>query len=346
MNRSAQLFGVALLAGSVLWWGVWGSPRTGENRSAPQLLMEAACNARASFLGRQTSTVGRQEVKAEVARRGELARYHYEGQPGQPARVVLERPEGVYVFWPSVQEGWRIHRRPAAERPVACAQLCATNYRWEAGSGDGGTLVLTAYRRSDRQLARKFWVDTQHNLLTRVESYAPGGLLTSSWTLSELDFSREVPESLFDPPATARPAVEMEHPQPATSLDQAAQRVGFTPEIPNWVPDGYQLVEVWTEFVQGQPSLRMVYSDGLETFSLLETLHDAQTPLTQSVGRAQELEIHKWSDGRLDYTLLGSESNPAHRQLARAFIQGGNSAPVRGVVPILERGWQRLGSLF
>lgn len=345
MNRSATLAGAALLTGSLLWWGFWGPPRGQENRSAPQLLMDAARNARASFVGSQTSRMGKDEVKADVARSGELVRFTFAGTPGHPARVVLERPEGVYVFWPTVQEGWRIHRRPAQDRPIGCAQLCATNYRWDAGSGEGKTLTLTAYRRSDRQLSRKFWVDLEHNVLTRVECYGRDGLV-SSWALSNLEFKENIPSSLFDPPATARPAVEMEHPQPAGSLDQAAKRAGFTPEIPSWLPDGYQLVEVWTETVQGLPSVRMVYSDGLETFSLLENQHTDRSFLGNGVAHAQQLEIFKWTDGRLDYTILGSDSNPAPRELARAFIEGGNSRPARGVLPIWERGWQRLGSLF
>ncbi len=324
---------------------LWPHPDR-EDRAAPQLLMEAARNVGASFLGHQTSQVGREELQADVVRRGPLARYSYPSVPGHPARVVLERPEGVYVFWPSVQEGWRIHRRPAPDRPVACVQLCASNYRWKTALTESGTLELSAYRRSDHHLARKFWVDREHNLITRVESFDTGGQLASSWSLDKLKFSQDIPLSLFDPPSTTRAAVEMEHPQPAASLEQAAARVKFTPVMPNWLPDGYQLVEVWTETVQSLPSVRLVYSDGLETFSLLENQHADQAPLSNGVAHTRQLEIHKWTDGRLDYTLLGSDGNPAPRELARAFIEGGNSAPARGVLPIWQRGWTRLGSLF
>ncbi len=353
MSKLALLCGAALLTGGVLFAVM--PEHCPENRSAPQLLMEAARNPKAVFQAQQTSSVvadgRREDVQARVSRSGESVRFEYAARQGQPARVVLERPEAVYVFWPTVKEGWHIPRRPGNNRPVACLQLCSTNYRWESDSVEGGLLSLTAFRRRDNRMTRRYWVDRTRQVVVGMQSYGSDAQPDSGWKLTAIEFKESLPAELFEPPATVRPALEVEHPQPAASLEEAAARVGFTPEIPNWLPDGYQLVELWSEKVQGRPSVRMVYSDGLETFSLLQARHTGEPTADESlveVARSRQMELLQWSDGQLEYTLMGSVSNQAPRELARQLVQG-ETAPVepeRGVLPIWQRGWQRLGSLF
>jgi hypothetical protein len=323
------------------------------------MLLQALCNAKACFRAQVVSVSESPEgrphlLKARLARQGPHARFEFPRLPGEPERVVLESPDTVYIFWPTAEQGWKLTRQKHPNREGAGAQLCGSNYEWRLEPGQGPQRTVTVYRKRDNRLARRFWVDQQHGVVTKVECYGDGETMRASWALEEVEYAANLPKDLFEPPEFVRVPQQVDHPQPV-SLTEATQRAGFNPELPAWVPSGYELVEIWQESVGGRPSIRLVYSDGMETFSLLQSrlsqghpmvLRGSQ-PLDAGVEmvRRGELALLNWADDRLEYTLLGSQSNRELYQMAERMVAGQTSRPspaANGVLPVISRGWVRL----
>jgi len=125
-------------------------------------------------------------------------------------------------------------------------------------------------------------------------------------------------------------------------------------------------VEIFVEQSPEGKSVRLMYSDGLESFSILEAPRPI-SPVAVSSSRqirimdktaqvvsAAEVNLIHWHDQRLLYTLIGSQPQAELLKMSSAIIAAGPRTPPppppppppqprkRGFGEIMARGWSRL----
>jgi outer membrane lipoprotein-sorting protein len=127
---------------------------------------------------------------------------------------------------------------------------------------------------------RLCWLDSTTALELASEDYEPRGVRTTRSYYTAVNFSPSLPAALFTfhPPA----GVKIDHvPQPLRlGLAQAEQRVGFRALVPTYLPSGFTFAPEETSVAPGHSgnALCLVFSNGLESFSVFEAPRSARDP--------------------------------------------------------------------
>lgn len=322
---------------------------------------------------------------ARVFKDGDRVRYEYPARGNHPARVVIETDDTLCVYDPSTRKVVSAHRAHDPDVDGIRVKLALANYTWRFESSNSPRRrVVAAYRPGAKHPTQRFWIAIAPMVVVRSERYGPHGELRSSWALESLHVVESVPDRYFEPPhepdLEVRDAVLPEH----VRLQDVQARAGFQPvQLPeDKVPEGYRVVDIAIERTSaGRSAVRLVYSDGLDSFSLLEAPRrhghlekiKAASALdvnildtTAQVFTSAEANLVHWQDRQRLYTLIGPQSSRTLVELSRGLIattgkqrtrpvlQGSASSPVaipesprrRSFGELIARGWARLMRLF
>lgn len=352
--------------------------------TAAELVMQALGNADVSYVAIRNSMFwsdnGQQRALiAKVYKDGERTRYEYPARGNRPARVVIETNDTIYSIrpGPTVTEVTTAHRERDPDVEGVRVKLAMSNYQWKfEPSSTRGQRIVSAWRAGMKYPAQRFWIATTPMVIVRSERYGPQNEMRSKWSFDSLRIVSDLPDDIFLPPHG--PDLELKDatlPQ-HLKLEDVKARVGFEPVVvpADKIPEGYQLVDTSLEQVAAPSrhnAVRFVYSDGLDSFSLLET---AKTGATEKIRGNQtrdvkilataaqvftsaEANLVHWQDKKRLYTLIGSLPPRTLVEISRAIIasttpplQPLTSTPTaaiqesrrRGFGEILARGWNRL----
>lgn len=301
------------------------------------------------------------------------ARYEFRAAGNTPAHVIIETETAVYFMSPNGREVTVARRDADPDVEGVRLDLALENYLWryeKASVARSTRKIVAAYNKETGRLVQRYWVLPSRMVIVRSEHYGAQGQLRSSWSLAP-EFVPSLSPQMFAAPKGAATVVrEIELPE-RISLADVEARAGFHPlPLPQSVlPRGYQLVDTFLEQTSEGKAVSLVYSDGLESMTLLETplpkgprrkVSTARRvkilDRTAQVVSAPEANLVHWRDSERLYTLIGAlpESDLVRysQELIRAEHPPASPSPAslpparRSVGDLLHRGWNRFKGWF
>ncbi len=294
--------------------------------SQPLSWLQAAAAAprTVSYEGTRTSTVWAGRVQAYQVhvyhRAPDQTRLEYLAVGDQPARIVVISGATQATYTPAAN---MFVRGPAARTEEAVAERIlpqiAQNYvvrfaGTEQVAGRAARIIDVQSKFPGRPRLR-VWVDTQTRLILRFERYGPAGALRQESAFIRVRINPQFAPGLFElaPPPGAQ--LETRRPAGKLTIEQIAQRVGFTPQLPAYLPPGYKLAGSRVVQVRGVSAAVFTFTDGVATLTLFESRGAQGEP-----ANAQRVEIHgaagaittrgvanvlHWNARDLSFTLVG-----------------------------------------
>jgi hypothetical protein len=354
-----------------------------------ELLARALGNDDVSYVATRTSIFWSDngQTRALIARvfkDGDRIRYEYPARGNRGESVVIETGDALYFIRPT-PKGTQVttaRRERDPDIEGVRVKLALSNYEWRfEATNSPRRRIVSAWRPGAKHPSQRFWIAIAPMVIVRSERYTVNGALHSSWSLDSMRVVKGLPDRLFTPPhgpdLTVKDAVMPQQ----VKLEQVRSQVGFDPvTLPaEQVPEGYRLVDTCIEQTvppSSRKAVRFVYSDGLDSFSLLEAkrVPDATEKLraaqakdvhildtTAQVFTSPEANLIHWQDKKRLYTLMGALPPRQLVEMSRAIIAASapprpalTSAPTAAIQPphrrsfseIIARGWSRLLRLF
>ncbi|HYM70475.1 MAG TPA: polysaccharide deacetylase family protein, partial [bacterium] len=204
-------------------------------------------------------------------------RLEYLAVGDQPARIVVIDGDTQTTY---VRATNQIIRAPAArtDEEALTQQILpqiAENYnvRFSGAEQVAGRAarVIDVQSRFPGRPRLRVWVDMGTRLILRFERYGPGGALNQASAFIDVQINPAFPPGLFEvtPPPGAQ--IETRRPPAKLTIEQIASRVGFTPQLPAYLPAGYKLVGSRVVTLHGVPTAVFAFTDGVATLTLFES---------------------------------------------------------------------------
>jgi peptidoglycan/xylan/chitin deacetylase (PgdA/CDA1 family)/negative regulator of sigma E activity len=317
----------------------------GENE-AFRWVTEAALAPRSiSYEGTKTVTIWAQVIRASEVRiyhqAPDRTRLEYLAAGDQPARVVVISGNRQIEFVPGrgrYMEG----TAPQTDEDALTRILpqVAANYAVrfagaERVAGRPTRIVEIEGRRPGRPRLR-LWIDTETRLILRVERYGPAGALRETSAFLNVQINPVLAADLFNvaPPAGAQVLPQQRASGPLT-IEEISRRVGFIPQLPAYLPPGYQFVRSNVVGIRGTPTATFVFSDGVATLTLFES-RGAQfggaggrpVRIGAVVGTVQArgvATVLHWNTSGISFTLVGDIASNELVRVGSSVPQGGTS---------------------
>lgn len=164
-------------------------------------------------------------------------------------------------------------------------QLLISNYRLSVLTGGNiagrRTYLLEVEPKSPGKPSRKVWVDSEKNIIMKMEHYDPQKKLRWVFAYSEINFNPTIDEQVFDvenrPRRPDRPGRDWErkelwnYRQGDIQVNEIREKIGFNVNVPMKLPEGFYLQNVQFVKFQGQKNVHLIYSDGLCILSVFQS---------------------------------------------------------------------------
>ncbi|MHB2018597.1 MAG: sigma-E factor regulatory protein RseB domain-containing protein, partial [Candidatus Xenobia bacterium] len=216
---------------------------------------------------------GSDAVIVKTYRSGDNSRFDYLPSPHRPASIVIENAQQVMYYQPSQKLLVLEDRHTADENDLKLLDLAFANYDWEL-EGDAmvaghKTIILKTSRKDSGTVVQRLWIEPKHHVVLRKESYNIRGELAFAAYYTEIDFPDELSPDLFKL-TTPQGTKVVERPLPMKlSTSDLKPQLGFDPVLPTQngqpadLPNGYHLIGMQRETLNGYRAIRLSYSDGL-----------------------------------------------------------------------------------
>ena len=322
----------------------------GPGESEPiRWLTEAALAPRTvSYAGTKTVTIWAQTVRASEVRiyhqAPDRTRLEYLAAGDQPARIVVINDGHQIEFVPG--RGRYVERpAPQTDEDALMRQILpqlAANYEVrfagaERVAGRPARIIDIQGRRPGRPRLR-LWIDADTRLILRLERYGPAGALRETSAFLSVQLNPVLAADLFNvsPPRGAQ--VQTRPPQApgaALTIEEIARRIGFIPQLPAYLPPGYQFVRSNVVTIRGTPTATFVFTDGVGTLTLFES-RGAQ----EGAGGGQRVRIGAfegtvqargvatvlhWNTNGISMTLVGDIASNELVRVGRSVPPAGSS---------------------
>ncbi|HEV2440602.1 MAG TPA: polysaccharide deacetylase family protein [bacterium] len=237
-----------------------------------------------SYSGTKTVTIWAQTVRASEVRiyhrAPDRTRLEYLAAGDQPARIVVINDghqtefvpgRGRYVEGPA----------PQTDEDALIRQILpqlAANYEVrfagaERVAGRPARIIEIQGRQPGRPRLR-LWIDADTRLILRLERYGPAGALRETSAFLSVQLNPALAADLFvvsPPPGAQVQRRQQQAPGGALTIEEIARRVGFIPQLPAYLPPGYQFVRSNVVMIRGTPTATFVFTDGVATMTLFES---------------------------------------------------------------------------
>jgi hypothetical protein len=279
-----------------------------------------------TFEGRKTfiswSREKSRSFMARVWQDGARKRVEYLSTESHPRRIIIFQQNDEYHFDPRTGRLVHCDRGPRGEDSTFRLNLALRNYRWKL---EGMGLIagrsayrISAYSRVNSLRTMVYWIDAEQYLILRQNEYNYEGDLVSTSFYTTIEFDGDLSGELFLPifPGTVK-REEMDSPE---SLDpQSVPAIArFNPLLPDRLPGGFILEEVFVEEKGKERIVRAIYTDGLETLTLFQSFRISNKPRKIPGAKVfkdgsldvQSIEVSGgfflyWRKDNLDFILLG-----------------------------------------
>ncbi|HET7266168.1 MAG TPA: polysaccharide deacetylase family protein [bacterium] len=342
-----------------------GYPATGQTEPIRWLQEAALAPRRVSYSGTKTVTVWAQTVRASEVRiyhqAPDRTRLDYLAAGDQPERIVVINGGRQTEFVPG--RGRYIEgQAPQTDEDALIRQFLpqlAANYdvRFAGAERVAGrpARIVDIQGRLPGRPRFTLWLDVETRLILRLESYGPAGALRETSAFLSVQLNPVLSAGLFivSPPAGAhvqtRPSQAA--PRAGLTIEEISRRVGFIPQLPAYLPPGYQFIRSNVATIQGTPTATFVFSDGVATIRLFES-RGAQMggaggqpvrigPFEGTVQARGLATVVHWNANGISMTLVGDVASVELVRVGRSVPPAGSSdTPLRlgGTAARVENG--------
>jgi negative regulator of sigma E activity len=322
MRRIKTLIAAALVAASLGF-------ATAQERRDPLLFAAIVAPANVSYAGVvQVVHIGSRASEADVYRvehrAPDLTRRDYEAPAALAGDTVVSKGDLTFSL-DSPRHRIVEARNDAVGDPRVLSSeyaLLSENYRVVRRGDDSvagrHTVDLALINRYSGRMTMLVRVDAASKVALDREEFGPSGALVSEMRFEQISYPAQVTEADFSLPknvAVVRDPTLAERPERPGAVVTSA---GFAAHMPRELPAGFAPVEGDFVELNGVRMVHLLYSDGIRTFSLFESAKasklDAAETRPQAMrigGRSGEYAednatgVLSWSDGALQYTLVG-----------------------------------------
>jgi|GEM_PF-704971 len=323
-----------------------------------------------SYSGTKTVTIWAQTVRASEVRiyhqAPDRTRLEYLAAGDQPERIVVINDGHQIEFVPG--RGRYVEGpAPQTDEDALIRQILpqlAANYEVrfagaERVAGRPARIIEIQGRQPGRPRLR-LWIDADTRLILRLERYGPAGALRETSAFLSVQLNPALAADLFivsPPPGAQVQTRQQQAPGGVLTIEEIARRVGFIPQLPAYLPPGYQFVRSNVVMIRGTATATFVFTDGVATMTLFES-RGAQVGggggqrvrigafegTVQARGVATVLH---WNTNGISMTLVGDIASNELVRVGRSVPPAGSSdapqAPA-GTVAGRAAGW--LAALF
>ncbi len=362
--------GIATLAICVLGWGllgptsgpVWGQAGAG---GTPLAWLRSAATAprRVNYQGTKTVTVWAGTVQASQVRvyhqAPDQTRLEYLAAGNQPERIVVITGRAETDFIPSTNQFVR-RQAPAPDEEGLTRQVLPQileNYdvQFEGAETVAGrpTRIIDVRSKFPGRPHLRIWIDTQSRLILRFERYGPAGALREASAFLSIQLNPALSPDLFT--VTPPPGAQVQTRPPGgpggggggrLTIEQIAQRVGFVPQLPAYLPSGYRLAGSRVSNIRGAPTATFAFTDGISTLTLFESrgaIAPPQSGRKVRVGSSEGTAVPRgvatllhWNSGGISFTLVGDVSQDELVRVGASIPSGGTSRSLPGLTAWLR----------
>lgn len=360
--RQAAVLAVFAFGTSALGTPGWSQPSQppGANTALSWLRSGATAPRRISYEGTKSITIWGGQVQASQVHVYHAApdqtRLEYLPAGTQPGRVVIIKGRTMMEYVPARNQ---VVERPAPEadeerltRGVLPQILDNYNVGFAGQEAVAGreTRVINVQSKFPGRPSLRIWVDQERRLILRFERYRTDGTLQETSAFINIRYDPTFAPDLFTVPAPPGTQVQQQQPPRRMSIGEIAQRVGFTPQVPSYLPSGFKERGSRVVDVRGQPTAAFVYADGISTITLFESRGPLGPPPKGRQVRIGSVQgtiaprgvatLLHWNVGGISYTLVGELPQDDLMRIAASVPQ------VSGFRPSWpERVWSRLATL-
>jgi len=328
IHRPIAALAICVLGGSVFGPGstlpapAWAEPAAGD--ALAWLRSAVTAPRRVSYAGTKTVTVWGGAVRSSQVRvfhqAPDQTRFEYLAAGDQPERIVVITGETETDFVPAKNQFIRRRAPKTSEEGLASQILqIQANYdvRFESADTVAGreTRLIAVDSKFPGRPRLRIWVDTRTRLILRFEGYGPAGALRQASAFLTLQINPLLSADLFV--LTPPPGVQVQTPRGGgvMTMEEIARRVGFLPQLPAYLPPGYQFVRSRVVTVHQTPTATLAFSDGISTLTLFES-RGPQGPAPNgrkvrvgtaegTVARRGVATLLHWNLGGISFTLVG-----------------------------------------
>jgi len=256
---------------------------------ALQWLRQAAIAPRhVSYAATRTVTVWAGGVQASQVRvfhqAPDRTRLEYLAVGDQPARIVVIAGDTQTTYVPSRNEVVRAPAPPTDEEALtAILPQIAENYdvRFDGTDRVAGRVarIIDVQSKFPNRPRLRVWVDAETRLILRSERYGPAGALREESAFIAVVVNPIFAAGMFQ--IAPAPGAQVETRRPSgtrLTIEEIANRVGFIPQLPVYLPPGYKLVGSRVVDVRGTATAVFAFTDGVATMSLFESLGERGAP--------------------------------------------------------------------
>jgi peptidoglycan/xylan/chitin deacetylase (PgdA/CDA1 family)/negative regulator of sigma E activity len=361
--RQAAVLAAFALGTSVLTVPGWSQPRrpAGADTALSWLRSGATAPRRVSYEGTKSINVWGGQVQASQVHVYHAApdetRLEYLPAGNQPGRIVIIKGRTMMEYVPARKQ---IIERPAPEANEerltrAVLPQILTNYDVNfAGSEQVAgreTRVINVQGKFPGRPTLRIWEDRERRLILRFERYRPDGTLQEAAAFINIRYDPAFAPDLFTVPAPLGTQVQQQRPPDRMSVAEMAQRLGFTPQVPSYLPAGFQQRGSRVVNVRGQQTATFVYSDGVSTITLFESRGPQGPPpkgrpvrigpVQGTVAPRGLATLLHWNAGGVSYTLVGELPQEDLVRIAASVPQVSGARPSWP-----ERAWASLAGLI
>ncbi len=322
--RQAAALAALALGTSVLAPPGWSQPAGAE---APLSWLRSGATAprQVSYEGTKSITVWGGQVQASQVRVFHAApdrtRLEYLAAGTQPGRIVIIKGRIQMEYVPARNQ---VIERPAPEADeelLTRGVLPEILHNYNVGFGGSEqvagreTRVINIQSKFPGRPSLRIWVARERRLILRFERYRADGTLQETSAFINVRFDPVFSPDLFTVSAPPGAQVQQQRNPRTMTMEEIAQRVGFTPQVPSYLPAGFQLRGGRVVNVRGQPVATFVYSDGVSTLTLFEGRGPQGPPPRGRPVRIGSVEgtvaprglatLLHWNVGGISYILVG-----------------------------------------
>ncbi len=258
---------------------------------------------------------------------------------GAPLLVAVQDPEHQWVH--DLPRG-KVWTGPASGPPGPLGAYLDFDYlsdEYAVAVSTGGRVAgrstwrLSIASRKEGRLIRSIWVDREHGIPLKTESFWPDGTPSARVRFSKLDFAARPDPALFPASAPAGPVPQDRLAPPADALSAARRESGLEPRWPSWLPSGFVLESLAVMPHGKRRILHYRFTDGATAVSLFQCPPRVRLDFGGAAKRVVRFDSRRataswgsegtvlsWSADPSRFILVGPFSIEALRRIAETLL--------------------------
>ncbi len=193
---------------------------------------------------------------------------------------------------------------------------------------------ITAKPESDAMPTRTIWIDSETSTVLKTVLQPQHGEAVTLVETLEAKFPKKLEESIATPPEESKKWVikRLKRPQKITDPEKAEKVCGFTPLLPNRLPEGFNVVGAHMYEEEPSPMIAVRITDGLA----VATVYQFEGPSSALGSTGSNMEVRTEDGVRI--RIVGELPNSVGRRILSTFQRAEGRSTSRVGEPAAEAG--------